>query len=1012
MTDASHTFGTKCRLAPLRRKPIDNDLPPLDAQFFYSSLLPIDDYLSGGGLGSHDSRPFRRQLRPFSRGDNAALESAWLSLESENDCRLHQAARSSPDPVSPVTQAVLETRSPFVRSVALKHLEKHHSKSPTQSPPSAGPVNIANAPCCSGLIPDIAEELEIHFCGLFRKQIMELDIENIVRDVSATISHSHRPAETSPATNPRQLKTMASDRPRRGPDACAVIRGTIPEKKSEVLGGKNNDLAVMDVPKTNWHLHAPSCDKIASSLPSRPNICRGNVTMPVSGHGISGQPFVQVGNADDCTSLAPSSVPYSQRSLPESPLVDEECDDIPPIHARGKTFEFADRSDLETHENCTVDIVVGVSRLHKVSLPVLQMKPIYWSPVNDIAVVMRATWFYRDTMVPVAPATANQLEAGYHELRPWTETWTDEINCALEVGSLGEEKVSHLLWPRDFHHRQGSNDQEPQPRISSDPFCAARCFHGEAAAQGSIHLFAEREHSTAKPNRPFARHHVIYKDKTQAYLLKPNLKPSAYYGRTPLQKIMKGIAVGIPVIRGFDRQTWDRVQDKDQTPIQPSAPPRNLHENGELRECPACKAENELGEVSDLIFVAHGIGQKFAERVDSFHFTHAINTFRRAVNMELASPIVQRLRRADQHGLMILPLNWRMGLSFEDNRPLRKEDNAGGTVDSFGLKDIEPHTIPAVRSMISDIMFDIPFYMSHHKSKMIKALVSEANRVYRLWCHNNPGFADKGRVHLIAHSLGSAMALDVLSRQPTTVPGIDMSRRDPDIQHFEFDTKNLFLLGSPAGFFLLLERGALMPRRGRRKPGVDPCDTASHNIMGDAGAFGCLAVDNIYNILAKEDPIAYLLNGSVDPTYSVSLKTAYVPSTSTSIFKAFGDAVRNVLPGMSTTPNILAAPLDRPVAVQPPSQLELEVHDFTREEIAERKAFLLNDNGQIDWFLRSGSGPLEIQYLNMLSAHTSYWTNQDFIRMLCVEIAREPGRDNTLPAMRAVKMTRRFSPAR
>jgi hypothetical protein len=38
---------------------------------------------------------------------------------------------------------------------------------------------------------------------------------------------------------------------------------------------------------------------------------------------------------------------------------------------------------------------VGVSRLHEVSLPVLQMKPIYWSPVNDISIVMRATWFYK-----------------------------------------------------------------------------------------------------------------------------------------------------------------------------------------------------------------------------------------------------------------------------------------------------------------------------------------------------------------------------------------------------------------------------------------------------------------------------------------------------------------------------------------------------------------------------------------------------------------------------------------
>ena len=42
-----------------------------------------------------------------------------------------------------------------------------------------------------------------------------------------------------------------------------------------------------------------------------------------------------------------------------------------------------------------IDVPVGVSRLHMVSLPNLQMKPIYWSPINDMAVVTRATWFYR-----------------------------------------------------------------------------------------------------------------------------------------------------------------------------------------------------------------------------------------------------------------------------------------------------------------------------------------------------------------------------------------------------------------------------------------------------------------------------------------------------------------------------------------------------------------------------------------------------------------------------------------
>lgn len=64
---------------------------------------------------------------------------------------------------------------------------------------------------------------------------------------------------------------------------------------------------------------------------------------------------------------------------------------------------------------------------------------------------------------------------------------------------------------------------------------------------------------------------------------------------------------------------------------------------------------------------------------------------------------------------------------------------------------------------------------------------------------------------------------------------------------------------------------------------------------------------------------------------------------------------------------------------------------------------LLNDNGQIDYFISGGGGPLNIQYLNMLSAHSSYWILPDFVRFLVIEIARRQDKDGTLLALRAKK---------
>ena len=58
-------------------------------------------------------------------------------------------------------------------------------------------------------------------------------------------------------------------------------------------------------------------------------------------------------------------------------------------------------------------------RLHMVEMPDLKMGPIYWDPVHDVSSVVRGTWFYKDSMLPVEPDLANQLEEGYEYIKPW-----------------------------------------------------------------------------------------------------------------------------------------------------------------------------------------------------------------------------------------------------------------------------------------------------------------------------------------------------------------------------------------------------------------------------------------------------------------------------------------------------------------------------------------------------------------------------------------------------------------
>ena len=357
---------------------------------------------------------------------------------------------------------------------------------------------------------------------------------------------------------------------------------------------------------------------------------------------------------------------------------------------------------------------------------------------------------------------------------------------------------------------------------------------------------------------------------------------------------------------------------------------------------------------------------------------------------------------------MIMKINWRAKMKFDQRGldPNRNQKETDSTKNHFALKDITAESLPAIRNLISDVMLDIPYYLSHHKPMMIEAVIREANHVYRLWCRHNPGFHENGRVHIIAHSLGSVMCLDILSNQPTKLPeSIDIENDKIHTNMFEFDTKSLFFCGSPAGFFLLLNKAPLVPRKGREKPDMEGEDT-NGSVTGEAGTYGCLAVDNLYNVMHYLDPVAYRLNACVDVDYAAALMPASVPSASETWSQYLGSVFR----GKSAVPTRNMTGLDtmskRPTVVNMPSTVELETHDFTKEEIAEKRMFLLNDNGQIDYTLHPASGPLEIQYLNMLSAHSSYWTVRDFVRFLAIEIGRKPGRSQTMNSMKATKASR------
>ncbi|KAI9769857.1 MAG: hypothetical protein M1835_006652 [Candelina submexicana] len=992
MSSLSHTYGPTCHFASqldppnefMRRASLVSDIPPkIRAQFFYTSALPIDDPLSAVPLptSGSGSTPSKHPPRPFSAYDNAALEEAWEGLEQSQknqQGRWWQLKGGREEGGTRDPDERLATRSTGAKDAGSSTKDPNARRHSSHK--SKGSNDVAEFSQGWG------SETMKFWQQPKRNSTPGAGFGNDGQDENETRPQP-RTQEDQSASKSKSMNISA---------AIAIDKGAIgnpiddsqPPKlsgKGPPYGASPNEKATTGTP----FLRAP-IRKERSRSPARNS--EGLVIM----QSIDG-------SADEGTVSRPSSRSELGKMHFE-PNLRSKTELNPRSRSQG--------SDLGPPEEYPQVIVpVGISRLHSVEMPEMLMKPIYWSPVHDISSVIRGTWFYKDSMLPVEADIANQLELGYLELKPWTQTWTDELNSAVEVGVEGESKVAHRLWPAETSTKPDSRPATARNLRTLTDMKAVDALQTAKASDISVHMAVGTTVTKNEPVRKYRTSSVFYTNARDAFILRPSLMPSAYYGRKPLTAARKGRSVGIPVVRGFDYQAWDKLH-----PVKKSTTTMKAQEgaaasqsgvaDADLRKsCATCLAEERRPHATDLVLVIHGIGQKLSERVESYHFTHAINSFRRQVNVELGTDAVKHHLRKDFGGIMVLPINWRSTLSFEDGGPPpdgtdRERDPAK---NEYSLGDITPETIPAVRNLISDVMLDIPYYLSHHKPKMIQAVVREANRVYRLWCKNNRGFDRKGRVHLIAHSLGSVMALDILSKQPTRLPmQINLESKLISDENFEFDTKGLFFCGSPAGFFLLLNRGNLLPRKDRDKAGADGEDIGK-DVAGEAGPYGCLAVDNIYNVLNYTDPIAYRLNATVDVNYAASLKIATVPRASSSFFGSVGYALGLTSGVTATAGAAMTGDPQKPNMARLPSTIEMDTHNFTREEIAEKRFHLLNDNGQIDYFLSSGGGPLDIQYLNMLGAHSSYWILQDFVRFLVVEIGRNPGRENTLLSMRPVK---------
>jgi hypothetical protein len=155
-----------------------------------------------------------------------------------------------------------------------------------------------------------------------------------------------------------------------------------------------------------------------------------------------------------------------------------------------------------------------------------------------------------------------------------------------------------------------------------------------------------------------------------------------------------------------------------------------------------------------------------------------------------------------------------------------------------------------------------------------------------------------------------------------------------------------------------------------------------------------MAVDSLYNIFYFTDPIAYQLNAAVDVRLALKRPPLAITSVTASYLSSFTEGIGNIsryLPsvpyfGSGSTPTKDGSKPRRPGTIRLPSGIEMtgpSGEERLEGSRGERRFSALNPHGNIDFYLPSAGVS---EYLDMITAHASYWTDASFAAFLLTEI--------------------------
>ncbi|KKA28023.1 hypothetical protein TD95_003692, partial [Thielaviopsis punctulata] len=611
----------------------------------------------------------------------------------------------------------------------------------------------------------------------------------------------------------------------------------------------------------------------------------------------------------------------------------EESEDRFRLRPRSATHESLDSDEQGSGQdlNAGVKVPVNEDYLFDVDIAKRELGPVYWQgPVYE---VRRGTWFTQEgsKLVPCEENLAAQLEEGYLKVKPWLYVPPPP---KPEKGAASKVATPKGVTPKVSTENLKSSSTEQTHGRASD----VQAVPTPTALQ-SHRLFGTYMNNVA-----------TYQDSNTAWLSSDGVfswVTSAVYGTFA----GGGHLSGIKLIRGYQEPGKSKEKESDKAPVNtgnslatppdtktsktskrrsvaifdrsPKEPETPTAHDEELRKIQESEIRNDYNdeyesqgrEIEHLVLATHGIGQMLSLRMESINFIHDVNLLRKTIKSVYSSSADLKAlngelgKGPENCRVQVLPVCWRHLLDFPKQKD-RKHEKDIGEIDSFeedeypALEDITVEGVAFARSIMSDLALDVLLYQSGYREQIIKIVLNESNHIVNLFKQRNPNF--KGKVHIMGHSLGSAIMFDILCRQkqelsqrssklpsrmwptPRQTSG-SKSSNDRDYE-LDFDVSDLYCLGSPVGLFQML-KGRTIAGRQNVHAGpivIDADDNNSEDdrvspITGLPQSVSSPKVEQIFNIIHPSDPIAYRMEPLISPIMK-TLKPQNLPYTKKGIF--------------------------------------------------------------------------------------------------------------------------------